>query len=515
VPGTAPECTFIVTSSTRAPGYARQGQATESDEIEWVEQAVVDGDVGRAWNEAAERARGNLLIFLPPDAQPAPEFVAAHLAVHRLHSRALALGLLGGEPEAGAARPAEFCDQSFSIRRAVLRAAGGFIRGLGWGVETELAFRLARQGVYLVRIAGAVGTRTAQGGLKALAAERAAAGRGSVALYQRVPALLPELELGAFGEASHRALLLRRSLLALGAPLWPLAMVSISRRHGERGRSWKRFLRSYLYWRGVWQSVTDRDMRARLAQPPIMLMYHAIGDRAERAGRYITPLQRFTRQLAWLRSAKYRVVSIEEILEHRRTYRLPPPRAVVLTFDDGYQDNYRLAWPLLRRRGLRAAFFLVSRRIGETNTWDSSGELAGRPLMSWAEVRQLAESGMEIGAHTRRHVVLPDLPPEERRAEIMGSRTDLEERLGTLVRAFAYPYGRLDDATVEAAEQAGFECACSTRSGSNDPGVRSHRLRRVEVRGTDTLIQFAIAVWRRSRPTGKRTRSPDPNASCH
>jgi peptidoglycan/xylan/chitin deacetylase (PgdA/CDA1 family) len=240
-------------------------------------------------------------------------------------------------------------------------------------------------------------------------------------------------------------------------------------------------------------------------------MYHAIGKAGEPAGRYIVPAKRFGRQLAWLRASGHRILALEDLLRHRRSHQLPPARAVVLTFDDGYRDNHHLAWPMLRRRGAPATMFLVTQCIGETNRWDSSGELAARPLLTWTEARELASGGVEIGAHTRRHPVLPDLPYDARADEIAGSRADLEGALGSPVRAFAYPYGRLDGATVEATARAGFECACSARSGRNDPGVPSHELRRLEVRGTDTLLQFALLVWRGGRAPARRPTSPAPS----
>ena len=91
--------------------------------------------------------------------------------------------------------------------------------------------------------------------------------------------------------------------------------------------------------------------------------------------------ERFAAQLRWLRRRGYQPVRLEEIIEHRRQFRLPPSRSVAITFDDGYEDNHRLALPHLRRVGMPATFFLVSARLGDANGWDRDGELAGRPLI--------------------------------------------------------------------------------------------------------------------------------------
>jgi peptidoglycan/xylan/chitin deacetylase (PgdA/CDA1 family) len=113
---------------------------------------------------------------------------------------------------------------------------------------------------------------------------------------------------------------------------------------------------------------------------------------------------------------------------------------------------------------------------------------------------------MEIGCHTRSHPALPELTSTGMAEEIAGSRKELEEGLGEPVRTFAYPFGRLDAATTMAVDQAGFTAACCSRSGVNDPGVPGLVLRRVEIRGYDSLVDFALAVHRgravrRRRPT--------------
>jgi len=466
-------------------------------------EPVVEGDIGEAWNRGARRAHGEVLIFLHENA-PRLELVDAHLHVHRRHDRAVGLGSV--EPDRrGEPRPAEVCGRSCSVRRTDFSEAGGFMQGVPWGADLELVHRLKGRGLRLVRVHEEFEPAPSPEGLSKLAARRAAAGRASVALYRRRPELLPELELGAFGDGGPKGRVLRRTLLALGGPVWPLRLGALLIPKHRRA-SWQRFLESYLYWRGVWQAVPDADTRRRLAHAPMVLMYHAIGEPGERPGCYVVPLRRFKAQLAWLRLAGYRIVGMEHLVGLLRTHQLAPARSVALTFDDGYRDNHRLAWPVLRSRRLPAMFFLVSGRMGQTNLWDRTGELAGRPLMSWDEAIDLVRSGMEVGAHTRHHPALPGLSGEHCNNEIVGSRVDLEERLGIPVRVFAYPYGLLDESSVDAVMRAGFEGACGCRSGPNDPGVSLYELRRLEIRGTDSLSEFALALWRRSRPRPAGTR---------
>ena len=130
------------------------------------------------------------------------------------------------------------------------------------------------------------------------------------------------------------------------------------------------------------------------------------------------PARRFARQMAWLKLRRYHVLSLGDLIRYRREHRLPPARSVVLTSDDGYVDNRTVAYPILRRHGFPATMFLVSEALGGTNTWDHGGELDGRPIMGWDAIHEMAGHGIEVGAHTRRHVRLPSLPEAEAREEV-------------------------------------------------------------------------------------------------
>jgi peptidoglycan/xylan/chitin deacetylase (PgdA/CDA1 family) len=174
---------------------------------------------------------------------------------------------------------------------------------------------------------------------------------------------------------------------------------------------------------------------------------------------------------------------------------------VILTFDDGYADNWELARPILQRYGFAATVFLVSGALGGFPTWTSEPALQGRPLLTVAQIRELLAAGIEIGAHTRTHPSLTGVAePEVREAEVKGSREDLERYLGRPVRSFAYPFGDYDAELLALVEHAGYEGACGTCPGINDPAAPAFELCRLEVRGTDSLLTFARMIWRGERP---------------
>jgi len=230
-------------------------------------------------------------------------------------------------------------------------------------------------------------------------------------------------------------------------------------------------------------------------------MYHAFGGDGERASRYVLPAERFTAQMRLLQRLRFRVIGLDEHVARLRVGTVSP-RTVVITIDDGYRDNHAIAYPILRRFGYPATVFMVSGRIGGVNDWDDEGELPGRSLLGRHELRELVAGGIAVGAHTRTHPSLPAVDAETATAEIAGSKTELEAELGAAVDLFAYPYGRYDEQAVEAARDAGFRAACTTKPGLSRPGGDSHLIERIEVRGDDSMARFVAGLlgWARSRP---------------
>lgn len=335
-----------------------------------------------------------------------------------------------------------------------------------------------------------------------LAVEEAeTAGRRSVERCREQPAILGRSEIGAFSANSRAwALALRRVLLTLGVLPGLLAWVPLARLWPSHAGRWGVFLRRYAYWYGVRSTLRDRDIWRRLTRGPVILMYHAVGRPDERASRYVVPLRRFRRQMAWLRWRGYRVIGLADLVSCLRDSRLPPARSVVITFDDGYADNCDLALPVLRRCGFPATVFLVTGAIGDRATWTDEPGLAGRPILSEAQVRQMLQDGIDVGAHTRTHPSLPEVAVPDQEDETRGAFEDLARRFGPPpVRMFAYPYGDYDLNVAQLVQQAGFDAACCSRSGVNDPATSCFELRRVEVCGTDALWLFALLVWRGRR----------------
>lgn len=382
---------------------------------------------------------------------------------------------------------------NMSMPRASFMAVGGFALDLPRCYDVELAYRLERHGLSFVYIEQAMGVQDERKGLQALILDSEASGQASVEIFRRHPSTLPQL-LGSFSRIRPRDRFLYRLLLMLNVPARVLAHLGPILPRRSWAYRWYCFLHRYSYWRGVRQALSNRDAWRRLTHGIPILMYHAFGTSTEPASRYVLPARRFARQMTWLHWMGYRVLSMEEYLRYRREYSLPPCRSVVITIDDGYADNWTVASPILKRYRFPATIFVVTKQIGGAYYSHIDSELNGRPMLSWSQMRELTRQGIATGAHTRTHPNLTEITTEQAQAEIAGSKLDLEEALEIPVQAFSYPFGEYNAELQTHAAAAGFLGSCTVNSGLNTVITPLHGLLRVEIRGTDSFFDFALAV---------------------
>lgn len=208
----------------------------------------------------------------------------------------------------------------------------------------------------------------------------------------------------------------------------------------------------------------------------------------------MSPAQ-FGSQLDWLRESGTPVVKLSEVVGALGGGAALPRRAVVITFDDAYEDFCEQALPALLARGFTATLFAVSGQVGKTNAWDQARGEPSRPILSWARLREVAAAGIEIGSHSRSHPDLRSLPDQELGEECRRSRLELEDGLGRAVRYFAYPHGRYDGRVKVAVREAGYEAACAVLLRPWDM-LRSeaYALMRVIVHGTKSFSSFKRRV---------------------
>ncbi|MGQ9682803.1 MAG: polysaccharide deacetylase family protein [Anaerolineae bacterium] len=219
------------------------------------------------------------------------------------------------------------------------------------------------------------------------------------------------------------------------------------------------------------------DGQARTARVPI-LMYHYVSDTPPGADIYRRDLTvsvaAFEAQLAYLRAEGYNSITLAELAQHLAEGRPLPEKPIVLTFDDGYEDAFLYAFPLLRQYGFRGTFFVITQYLDQ-----------GLPgYLSWEQAALMLANGMEIESHSVSHPDLRKLTQVELEQEIAGSRRSIEEHLNVPARFFCYPSGRYDKRVMAALRAAGYWGATTTAGGIVQTTGELFELKRVRVHGS-------------------------------
>jgi len=286
-----------------------------------------------------------------------------------------------------------------------------------------------------------------------------------------------------------------------------------------------------------------------------VLTYHRIDEPTRRPwldpGLISASPKEFDKQMAYL-AAHYQVVAISDVLAalNSSNKKHLPPRAVLVTFDDGYQDFEEHAWPILKRRKIPATLFVPTAypdHPEQTFWWDdlyhalqntnrkenldtpigtfSLSNAASRNqayrrlknymktlkhaeailrvrelcremdvqpatncIMSWNSLRKLSREGLTLGAHTRTHPLVNRIPLDEARKEVIGSFEDLENEIGFALPIFAYPGGEFSNDVVSMLDREGFSLAFTTKRGINNiHHMNPLRIQRINVGGRTSL----------------------------
>jgi peptidoglycan/xylan/chitin deacetylase (PgdA/CDA1 family) len=220
----------------------------------------------------------------------------------------------------------------------------------------------------------------------------------------------------------------------------------------------------------------------------LVLMYHRIGEAVNAwEQRYCVEPRRFAAHMRALHDCGFRPCSIESYFAWITGRASLPARSFLLTFDDGFMGVFEHARPVLLELGWTATVFVVSARIGGDDAWDEAHNPARRrhSLVGRTEIERMASEGFSMQSHSRHHSDLTAIPRAQLRDELEGSRGDLQALLGSPVHFLAYPFGRFDAEVKQAALDAGFLGALSTKPGFNRPGTDAMAVLRLDVAGTD------------------------------
>jgi peptidoglycan/xylan/chitin deacetylase (PgdA/CDA1 family) len=213
----------------------------------------------------------------------------------------------------------------------------------------------------------------------------------------------------------------------------------------------------------------------------VYLMYHELRcdarqlcEPAASYARYAVAKNDFRKQLLRLQELGYRGLNVSQA----RSLESTEP-AVAITFDDGCETDWIVALPLLQEFGFQATFYVVSGFIGQRRGYLSSPQL-----------RDIAESGFEVGCHSRTHPNLTTLSAAALHDEIVTAKIEIEQMIGRRVQHFSCPGGFWSSRVARAAAEAGFETVATSRIGANSPRTDASALNRIAIYHDTSLNRF-------------------------
>ncbi|MBO5515532.1 MAG: polysaccharide deacetylase family protein [Schwartzia sp.] len=222
-----------------------------------------------------------------------------------------------------------------------------------------------------------------------------------------------------------------------------------------------------------------------------ILNYHQINDVDENMLTVSTT--EFETQLAWLEGNGYQTITVSELLDFLEGKGSLPERPVLITFDDGYIDNYQCAFPILKKHNMKACIFLISEYVSLYPNY-----------LTWEQLAEMQLSGIEFGSHTVDHNVLTELSPNSVNHELVDSKNLLEKRLGRRIDVLAYPCGYTNEYIKSRVNAFGYRAAFTVNLGNVHPGDDLYALNRVPIFGAlpHTMFRFEsrmrcprLAAW--------------------
>ncbi|MAE96800.1 MAG: hypothetical protein CL910_19295 [Deltaproteobacteria bacterium] len=314
----------------------------------------------------------------------------------------------------------------------------------------------------------------------------------------------------------------------------------------------------------LWSSGLTRPSRAGRDRLNIVTFHRVLPDPAASPLPHLAVTPDFLRNALRFFAQHYTCLTLSEAAKRFFDGDQPARPLLAVTFDDGRKDNFLHGVPALRAAGIRATFFVPAGRVDDTTPlwhdelgWlarhlleegqgDLLGSLAGRAEladrgvhavvqhakglpgpereslltflrqrtggislpqwegpMPWSELRQLMHEGYEIGSHSLSHDVLLDRLGADQRAEVFESKRLLEENLNTEVKSFCFPTGEYDATTLGEIREAGYQCAVTTRPGSNSRDSDPYELLRHDIQGERNrvaagAVHVPVLAWRLS-----------------
>ena len=225
---------------------------------------------------------------------------------------------------------------------------------------------------------------------------------------------------------------------------------------------------------------SNRAEISLLADVPI-LNYHKVDDFYHSLS---IPPEEFEEQMKYLSEHGFTTITPDQLMAYLNHDRELPENPILITFDDGYLDNFTNAYPIMKKYGFTATIFLVTNKVGHEGNF-----------MTWDQVRTMQKDGFVFGSHTVSHAALTKVSREQGMMELTDSRKELEQQLGVKARYFAYPTGAYNRQIEDMVKQAGYKAAFTIRYGQAGTESNPYALERIPIfRGQHTFRSFFVRL---------------------
>jgi len=237
-----------------------------------------------------------------------------------------------------------------------------------------------------------------------------------------------------------------------------------------------------------------------------ILMYHSISQEATSAYKpFAVSPGLFIEHIEYLRRHNYTPMTVTQLAQARsQESGSLPERPIVLTFDDGLADFYHSALPVLKQYDFRATLYVVTAYVNGTSQWLRNKGEEMRPMLSWEQIQEISEQGIECGGHSHTHRQLDILPAASARDEIVRSKEELERHLQRDILTFSYPYGYYTAGIQRMVHDAGYTSACTVQYTASSPHDNPFALTRLNIDSSIDTTALEALLKR------KETRSPKP-----
>jgi len=208
-----------------------------------------------------------------------------------------------------------------------------------------------------------------------------------------------------------------------------------------------------------------------------VLMYHSID--FEKGNELRVPKEKFREQMKFLKDNGYTTLRLDELYDFFQNNKPIPSKSVVITFDDGYEDNYLNAYPVLKEFGFNATIFVI------TSTIDNN-----KKCLNSEQLKEMQKNGIDIESHTVNHDELDKISYAKQLDTLRRSKETIENILNTKVYYIAYPVGKWSNDAIEAAKQAGYKMAFTTKNSWSNKDNGLYTLNRVRISASYEITTF-------------------------